>query len=472
MLLKYKVSNYKCIGHKIEFNMLPLESELEYVAVRPLQTVAGEWHVLQRAGLFGPNASGKSAFIQSIVFVRDLVLYGCRNVLGVIDNQPFKGTFEELNDSRFELMLYVDGEVYKYCIVLDSERVWDELLMQLTPEGKFEPLFRRGDIDENGMAKIEIFDAFAAPGTTERNLVEVLKATIKDSQKHHLFLTKLFENGSTKVAPIYHWFAKIKYTFMGPDDCSKNDLRYFRPDLNSNDIDDFVDYMSHALDAFDTGVERVVAGSDLTDVYSFIDAYSPPKDLINELLFLRCGYIRFRDIDYLFSQGRIVSVTFEHKLNDKPVPLSGLDESDGTKRLLKHLSMLYAVIKGDYIYLVDEIDRSLHTKACYQILRDFIKANVDTHSQIIFTAHDTNLINKYQFLQSEIYFIARSHTGESKLKPLTGFNIDTDNDTVRSYLSGRYGAVPFINKRLLQEGFTSRQRSASAECESEEDDPS
>ena len=64
MLLRYIVSNYKSIGHNIEFSMLPASEDIDDRFVTTISTKMGDWKVLRRGGLFGPNASGKSSFIQ------------------------------------------------------------------------------------------------------------------------------------------------------------------------------------------------------------------------------------------------------------------------------------------------------------------------------------------------------------------------------------------------------------------------
>lgn len=68
MLLRYIVSNFKSIGHPVEFSMFPTEESTDERFLKTITTKAGEWKVLRRGGFFGPNASGKSSFIESIDF--------------------------------------------------------------------------------------------------------------------------------------------------------------------------------------------------------------------------------------------------------------------------------------------------------------------------------------------------------------------------------------------------------------------
>ena len=152
MLLRYIVSNFKSIGHPVEFSMFPTEDSTDERFLKTITTKAGEWKVLRRGGFFGPNASGKSSFIESIDFARDYIVDGQKSGKGTGVNQ-FRGDFEDLEGiSSFQFMFYLEGEVYEYGFSLDRRQVHEEWLMQLT-EKDIEPLFTRVT-DENGKTEI------------------------------------------------------------------------------------------------------------------------------------------------------------------------------------------------------------------------------------------------------------------------------------------------------------------------------
>ena len=108
--------------------------------------------------------------------------------------------------------------------------------------------------------------------------------------------------------------------------------------------------------------------------------------------------------------------------------------------------MIFATGHDSSIYFVDEIDRSLHTKLSQYLLSDFAQRAEGGNNQMIFTAHDINLIDLHQFRQDEIWFIDKNQAGESKLKPLSDFSVQEGMDTIKAYLSGRFGAVPVIRR--------------------------
>lgn len=100
-------------------------------------------------------------------------------------------------------------------------------------------------------------------------------------------------------------------------------------------------------------------------------------------------------------------------------------------------------MSNNRIYFVDELDRSLHTKLSKYFLKNFI-SNEDSLDQIIFTAHDVNLIDLDLFRQEEIWFIEKNNLGECNFRPFSDFDVNHDQDVIKSYLNRRFGAVPII----------------------------
>lgn len=142
MLLKYIVSNYKSIGHPVEFSMLPVQSINDDRFLKTIKTKAGDWRVLRRGGFFGPNASGKTTFIESLKFAKDFIVEGQKSGKSTGIDQ-FRGNFEDLkNISTFQFVFYLNEEVYEYGFTLDRRQVYEEWLMVLT-EKDFAPLFTR-----------------------------------------------------------------------------------------------------------------------------------------------------------------------------------------------------------------------------------------------------------------------------------------------------------------------------------------
>ena len=444
MLLQYIVSNFKSIGHPIEFSMFPVQEMGEERFLKSISTPNGVWKVLRRGGFFGPNASGKSSFIASIAFARDFIVDGQKSGKGIRIDQ-FGGDFEELKGiSVFQFVFYIDGEVYEYGVSLDRKQVHEEWLSQLTKTG-FVSLFTRVT-DDSGKTDIDIESKFAPRNSNERKLAEILKESIQENQKNQLFLYKLYDNGIKKAEKILDWFKSIQIIFP--------DSKVRALPIRMKDDIELRTYIGEMLCKMDTGVFGIYVASEEIDFHDFANELQLPKEMIEDIEDIRNGIINFAGRYFIFAENRkkrtvLVQLKFEHKLNGQPIQFDIEDESDGTQRLLNLLPMLFAMREDSHaIYFVDEIDRSLHTKLSQYLLSEFINCCENTYNQIIFTAHDINLINTNNFKQEEIWFIEKNNLGESRLRPFSDFNLQEGQDVLKAYLSGRFGAVPMIRGDL------------------------
>ncbi|MNR06571.1 hypothetical protein D3C85_1226450 [compost metagenome] len=71
--------------------------------------------------------------------------------------------------------------------------------------------------------------------------------------------------------------------------------------------------------------------------------------------------------------------------------------------------------------------------------------NEDTKGQLIFTTHESNLLDLEIFRQDEIWFSEKNkNTGSTQLYSLSDFKPRYDLDIRKGYLKGRFGAIPFL----------------------------
>lgn len=438
MLLKYVVSNYKSIGGKLKFSMFPTEDHVEGRYLTTISTKMGDWKILRRGGLFGPNASGKSNFIQSLEFARDYVVEGRKSGTSTNVN-PFKGEVNRL--TTFQFMIYTEGEVYDYGFALDRKMIHSEWLSILDENG-FQDMYNR-TTSEIGETNIVITSAFGEEDSKQRMLVEVLKESIQKNQKNQLFLNKLFDNGVRSIEGIAHWFENVTVVY---------------PNMKVNALpiaikhnEDFREYLSKELNKLDTGVLDISTDSKKINLRELAEKIKIPEEMIQKIESDQRGVIELYGKYYIFTDEdndiAMIQLKFVHQLGEQRIDFDIEDESDGTKRLLDLLPILFQVVHGsENVYFVDELDRSLHTKLSRYMLDEFIKQSEDCLSQIIYTAHDVNLINLEDFREEEISFIDKNGIGESKIKPLSDFDIKEGQNLLKDYLNGRFGAVPFIRR--------------------------
>lgn len=444
MLLNYVVSNFESIGHPIEFSMFPTAQGMERDDrfLKTIRTKAGDWEVLCRAGFFGPNASGKTAFMESIAYAQNFILEGRRSGKGTGVVQ-FKGQFEDLQDrSMFQFTFFLDGEVYEYGFTLDRRQVYEEWLMLLCQgERDLTPLFSR-QTDEQGKTEIELYAGLTREGTRERELAEILTEGLGAQQSNQLFLRRLSENGVKRAEQVIAWFETVQVIY--PD--SQVQALPLRMQRDSN----FKEFIAESLKKLGTGVTGVTVARDEVDFYDLAGKMALPETLVEKIEEMGDGIISYDGKYFLFEGGEgsqtvMLQLKFQHLLNGKVVSFDWKDESDGTKRLLDLLPILFWIKeRKNAVFFLDEIDRSLHTKLTRYLLEEFAAKGGNT--QIIFTAHDVNLIDLDAFRQDELWLIEKNNAGESQLRPLSDFDLREGQDTLKAYLSGRFGAVPVIRR--------------------------
>jgi AAA15 family ATPase/GTPase len=126
------------------------------------------------------------------------------------------------------------------------------------------------------------------------------------------------------------------------------------------------------------------------------------------------------------------------------------DESDGTQRLFD-LIPVFGAANNNHVVVIDEIDRSFHSKLLLEFISKFYEVSEKFNSQLIVTTHDLNVFDLNVVRQDELWLMERETDKSSKLKPLSKYKPRFDKTINPAYLDGRYGAVPEFNPSKLIE---------------------
>jgi AAA15 family ATPase/GTPase len=138
------------------------------------------------------------------------------------------------------------------------------------------------------------------------------------------------------------------------------------------------------------------------------------------------------------------------KNNNKSKEIAYLDfsaESDGTRALFHCAGPILDVLKNGYTLIVDELDRSLHPLALRAVIELFTNKKTNpNHAQLIFTTHNTSVMNLFQ--RDQIWLIEKNSDYATKIFSVNEFEGRADEIVEKRYLSGRYGALPRIGDLL------------------------
>lgn len=120
------------------------------------------------------------------------------------------------------------------------------------------------------------------------------------------------------------------------------------------------------------------------------------------------------------------------------------EESEGTKTLFRMMLSIIDIIRKGKMLLIDEIDTSLHTHLVEYIISMF---NDSKQAQLIYTTHNTHLLNTDFQRRDQVYFVNKREDGSSDLYSLYDFKDFRDTyDMEKAYLQGRFDAIPYLSK--------------------------
>ena len=123
------------------------------------------------------------------------------------------------------------------------------------------------------------------------------------------------------------------------------------------------------------------------------------------------------------------------------------EESEGTKTLFQMMLSMIDIIRNGRTLLIDEIDTSLHPHLVEYIINLF---NNSDNAQLIYTTHNTHLLNTDFQRRDQVYFVNKREDGGSDLYSLYDFKDFRDTfDMEKAYLQGRFDAVPYLSRPNL-----------------------
>ncbi len=122
------------------------------------------------------------------------------------------------------------------------------------------------------------------------------------------------------------------------------------------------------------------------------------------------------------------------------------DESDGTRKLMALAPAIESALRTGGILLVDELERELHPMLADYIVAKFqSKSSNPNSAQIIFTTHNTEMMNLELLRKDQLYFVDKCDSdGTSDLYTISEFSTRTTENIRKGYLVGKYGAIPNI----------------------------
>lgn len=117
-------------------------------------------------------------------------------------------------------------------------------------------------------------------------------------------------------------------------------------------------------------------------------------------------------------------------------------QSDGTVRLLTLIPLIYEAIKNGRVVVIDEIDNSFHSELIFELIRFYAESN--STGQLIFTTHETRLMNQQLLMRVDEMWKVEKKYGSSVLSSFNDYKIHGTINVEHGYREGRFGGIPDI----------------------------
>ena len=383
MFLQFSITNHRSIKDKV---IISMKASADKTMKESLISPDGKRELIPVMALYGANAAGKSNVLHALMLMREMIcgIYAKPLKGSKLPQEPFAFVDGVTQPTSFEMIYYFKGVKYAYGYSFYQDRIVEEYLYHW-PNGREALIFSR----ENGRYEFRenIQEQTILAGRTSEN---------------RLYLTCSNEWNCVQTEAAYLWF-------------QRNLRGLVLPELS-----------------YDTTIKTL---------------HSDKQRVLKEMLFADLGIC---DVVLSGTKEEPVISTV-HQLEDnngnkKQYSLLLEQESIGTQRFFARIGSWIDSIETGAVLVVDEIEASMHpllTRHLIEMLQDpSINQN---HAQLIFTTHDTGLLDLSLLRRDQIWFAERNEkTMQTDIYALTEFSPRKGENISKGYLQGRYGAVPFV----------------------------
>ena len=327
--------------------------------------------LLKSAVIYGANASGKSNIIKALNFFKWYVINSSKGVQSSerIEVESFrlsKETDEE--PSFFEAIFADENTQYRYGFELDANRVYREWLFQKINKRKskeVELFFRNGE-------EYSIHQKF---------LIGKELVAKKMVRENALLLSVAAQFNESVAVDIIKWLSDTTIATKGNDESiwEQATKQIDNPKMR----------------------ERIVSFAQFADF----------------------GISDVRKIDNTLTSSHIQYDEQGNSVNNITFPFLK-SESEGT---IKYFMLAYPIIdaldNGKRL-IIDEFDSKMHPLLTSKIISLFNSSKTNPrNAQLIFTTHDTNLLNAGLFRRDQIWFTQKDFYGATELYSLLEYKV-------------------------------------------------
>lgn len=445
MLVRFNVGNFLSFNEIQEFSLI--KGKVKSKSDRLYDN--GKIKLLKFSSIFGANASGKSNLVKAIKYAQSTILSGKIKTNHISSFKLDKECADRNSYFEFEIVINNKNYSYGFEMNINKKQFVSEWLIQLCSNNSEKNIFTRDILNGKFESDLVIktaglktkFDVYSDDLKNNENILFINEMNKK--AKSELYKIK---NELSILKYVYEWFSE-KLDVNYPDR-PISDYSYFRDINNKQDI-------CRVISGLGTGISNFeIKHSSLEQVKDKL-----PKELLSQLqndleelsggeenkkklstITIRANEMYFMITLDEFNKIDVTTIVFNHG-ND--VEFDFNEESDGTRRILDLIEILF--VSDEKVYVIDELDRSLHPQLTYKFVEEFLKLANKRNIQLVITTHEARLLDFGLVRQDEIWISNKNTKGETELYSLDEYNVRFDQKIEKAYLEGRYGGVPIFS---------------------------
>jgi AAA15 family ATPase/GTPase len=416
MLVQFSVENYRSVKDVCELSMVASRYYKENEQENTFETgIADCPRLLKSVVIYGPNGAGKSTLLEAMKFVESFVLNSApKSQAGEeINVTPFRLSKATRNkSSNFEIIFIENNVRYEYGLCATKERVTEEWLIAF-PNGVPQKWFHRVYDPETA--------AYAYKYSKHFEGGRMRGGWQKQTRQNASYLSTAIQLNNEQLTPVYNWFFRR--------------LATLRPDGLSSEFT-----AEYCLDSdFKKNVIEFISSADIplsnieVETLKYMDMKLPDHipTAFKEEITKSLKDKEYHEVSFVRTDDAGEAVRFKLA-----------EESQGTQGLFNFAGPWIDVITNNLVLFVDELDSSLHPLIVHHLVDILHKSG--SNAQIIFTTHDTTILSQKILRRDQVWLLKKNKFHASELYPLSDYKIRDGEAIEKGYLSGRYGAVPFI----------------------------
>lgn len=433
MILKVKIKNFLSFYEETVFDMFPNPKREMFP-----NHVYSQMNVplLKQAAIYGANGSGKSNFLEAIKLIRNIVVN--KDFLKNFPIQMNKFRLISMQNEEpisFSIEFFVNNKYFIYQLEIQPDRISkEELYISGLGEKPNKQIFQRKD---NHLVNKST--------ANNKNIIQATNQLLKNNPLSSILaLNKdfpIFEDPKVKLAQ--KWF-ETKLQILS--------LRRINPELINllSKKEEILKFTNEIFEKIGLGINKLrVEQLNLKDILGDenIQTKRFKEELIEKLAKGSVYQLHNDKLVYYYEEidGEQIAkrLLFTHQgvegfQNEMEIE----SQSDGTVRVLNLIPAFFDIKNLQCVYFIDEIENSIHPSLMVNLIKYL--STLDTKGQLIFTTHETELLNQQEIMRPDEVWFTEKINGSTKMYSLNEFKIHNTINIKNGYLEGRYGAIPFV----------------------------